>query len=128
MARRDHRGPVVAAWSLENDAVPGSLGVRGTTTRPIQLALWAGHGPIVVLAAYAFLMDREDIDAVLKGQRKVRGSLEAALTGGERLYGQHMDGFDLVIVDEAHGTAGDLGRPWRRSTTTNGSPPTSGSA
>ncbi|GGU29155.1 hypothetical protein GCM10010289_58020 [Streptomyces violascens] len=23
-----------------------------------------------------------------------------------------MDGFDLAIVDEAHGTAGDLGRPW----------------
>ncbi|MFD5067989.1 Helicase associated domain protein [Streptomyces sp. NPDC058369] len=28
------------------------------------------------------------------------------------LYGQRMDGFDLAIVDEAHGTAGDLGRPW----------------
>ncbi|GHG23920.1 hypothetical protein GCM10017667_69280 [Streptomyces filamentosus] len=72
-------------------------------------------------------MDREDIDAV-KGQRKVRGSPEAALAGGERLYGQRMDGFDLVIVDVTHGTAGDLGRPWRRSTTTSGSPPTSGSA
>jgi hypothetical protein len=23
-----------------------------------------------------------------------------------------MDGFDLAIVDEAHGTAGDMGRPW----------------
>ncbi|KQX77061.1 hypothetical protein ASD48_38410 [Streptomyces sp. Root1310] len=23
-----------------------------------------------------------------------------------------MSGFDLAIVDEAHGTAGDLGRPW----------------
>ncbi|EFE72281.1 LOW QUALITY PROTEIN: conserved hypothetical protein, partial [Streptomyces viridosporus ATCC 14672] len=46
------------------------------------------------------------------GQGKVRGPLEAALAGGERLYGQQMDGFDLAIVDEAHGTAGDLGRPW----------------
>lgn len=28
------------------------------------------------------------------------------------MYGQRMDAFDLAIVDEAHGTAGDLGRPW----------------
>ncbi|GAA3266472.1 helicase associated domain-containing protein [Streptomyces lavendulae] len=39
-------------------------------------------------------------------------TLEAALAGGKRLYGQRMAGFDLAIVDEAHGTAGDLGRPW----------------
>ncbi|WP_217246157.1 DEAD/DEAH box helicase [Streptomyces sp. AC602_WCS936] len=105
-----HRAPMVAVCSLENDAVLNSLGVR-TTTNPIQLALWAGHGPVVVFATYASLVDREDIDAP-KGQRKVRGPLEAALAGGERLYGQRMDGFDLAIVDEAHGTAGDLGRPW----------------
>ncbi|MFE2463640.1 Helicase associated domain protein [Streptomyces sp. NPDC059402] len=105
-----HRAPMVAVCSLENDAVLNELGVR-TTTNPIQLALWAGHGPVVVFATYASLVDREDIDAPV-GQRKVRGPLEAALAGGERLYGQRMDGFDLVIVDEAHGTAGDLGRPW----------------
>ncbi|MGW2207468.1 Helicase associated domain protein [Streptomyces sp. NPDC001774] len=105
-----HRAPMVAVCSLENDAVLGSLGVR-TTTNPIQLALWAGHGPVVVFATYASLVDREDADAP-EGQRKVRGPLEAALAGGERLYGQRMDGFDLAIVDEAHGTAGDLGRPW----------------
>ena len=105
-----HRAPMVAVCSLENDAVLNSLGVR-TTTNPIQLALWAGHGPVVVFATYASLVDREDIDAPM-GQRKVRGPLEAALAGGERLYGQRMDGFDLAIVDEAHGTAGDLGRPW----------------
>ncbi|WP_443058626.1 Helicase associated domain protein [Streptomyces sp. NBC_00442] len=104
-----HRAPMVAVCSLENDAVLNSLGVR-TTTNPIQLALWAGHGPVVVFATYASLVDREDIDA--EGQRKVRGPLEAALAGGERLYGQRMDRFDLAIVDEAHGTAGDLGRPW----------------
>ncbi|MER7750320.1 Helicase associated domain protein [Streptomyces bacillaris] len=105
-----HRAPMVAVCSLENDAVLNSLGVR-TTTNPIQLALWAGHGPVVVFATYASLVDREDpTDAT--GQRKVRGPLEAALAGGERLYGQRMDGFDLAIVDEAHGTAGDLGRPW----------------
>ncbi|MFC8496128.1 Helicase associated domain protein [Streptomyces sp. NPDC057235] len=105
-----HRAPMVAVCSLENDPVLNSLGVR-TTTNPIQLALWAGHGPVVVFATYASLVDRENVDAP-KEQRKVRGPLEAALTGGERLYGQHMDGFDLAIVDEAHGTAGDLGRPW----------------
>ncbi|WP_326621962.1 Helicase associated domain protein (plasmid) [Streptomyces anulatus] len=46
------------------------------------------------------------------GQGKVRGPLEAALAGGERLYGQQMDPFGLAIVDEAHSTAGELGRPW----------------
>ncbi|MGQ5228633.1 Helicase associated domain protein [Streptomyces sp. yara] len=105
-----HRAPMVAVCSLENDPVLKELGVR-TTTNPIQLALWAGTGPVVVLATYASLVDREDIDAP-EGQRKVRGPLEAALAGGDRLYGQRMDGFDLAIVDEAHGTAGDLGRPW----------------
>ncbi|WP_327110825.1 DEAD/DEAH box helicase, partial [Streptomyces sp. NBC_01341] len=105
-----HRAPMVAVCSLENDAVLNELGVR-TTTNPIQLALWAGTGPVVVLATYASLVDREDTDAP-GGQRKVRGPLETALAGGERLYGQRMAGFDLAIVDEAHGTAGDLGRPW----------------
>ncbi|MBX7466518.1 Helicase associated domain protein [Streptomyces sp. NPDC056132] len=105
-----HRSLMVAVCSLEIDPVLNELGVR-TTTNPIQLALWAGHGPIVVFATYASLVDREDIDAA-DGQRKVRGPLEAALAGGERLYGQRMDGFHLAIVDEAHGTAGDLGRPW----------------
>ncbi|MEZ0163072.1 DEAD/DEAH box helicase [Streptomyces griseorubens] len=105
-----HTAPMVAVCSLENDAVLDSLGVR-TTTNAIQLALWAGSGPAVVLATYASLVDREDVDAP-EGQRKVRGPLETALAGGERLYGQQMAGFDLAIVDEAHGTAGDLGRPW----------------
>ncbi|MHC3391104.1 helicase associated domain-containing protein [Streptomyces lavendulocolor] len=105
-----HRAPMVAVCSLENDPVLDELGVR-TTTNPIQLALRAGSGPVVVFATYASLVDREDIDAP-EGQRKVRGPLEAALAGGARLYGQQMAGFDLAIVDEAHGTAGELGRPW----------------
>ncbi|MFJ3301335.1 Helicase associated domain protein [Streptomyces bacillaris] len=105
-----HQAPMVAVCSLENDPVLKELGVR-TTTNPIQLALWAGSGPVVVFATYASLVDREDITAP-EGQRKVRGPLEAALAGGEQLYGQQMAGFDLAIVDEAHGTAGDLGRPW----------------
>lgn len=105
-----HRAPMVAVCSLENDPVLKELGVW-TTTNPIQLALWAGSGPVVVFATYASLVDREDPEDPT-GQRKVRGPLEAALAGGERLYGQQMAPFDLAIMDEAHGTAGDLGRPW----------------
>ncbi|MCX5269980.1 DEAD/DEAH box helicase [Streptomyces sp. NBC_00199] len=105
-----HYGPMVAVCSLENDPVLNSLGVR-TTTNPIQLALWAGSGPVVVFATYASLVDREDIGAP-EGQGRVRGPLEAALTGGQRLHGQQMDRFALAIIDEAHSTAGDLGRPW----------------
>ncbi|MGW5003186.1 Helicase associated domain protein [Streptomyces hydrogenans] len=104
-----HQTPMVAVCSLENDPVLRELGVP-TTTNPIQLALWAGGGPVVVFATYASLVDREEADAV--GVRKVRGPLETALAGGERLFGQRMAGFDLAIVDEAHGTAGDPGRPW----------------
>lgn len=105
-----HRAAMVAVCSLENDPVLDSLGVR-TTTNPIQLALWAGHGPVVVLATYASLVDREDFDDPV-GRGKMRGPLEAALAGGERLYGQQMAPFDLAIIDEAHGTTGDLGRSW----------------
>ncbi|GGL83254.1 helicase [Streptomyces anthocyanicus] len=105
-----HRAPMVAVCSLENDPVLSALGVR-TTTNAIQLALWARTGPVVVFATYASLVDREDPEDPI-GQGAVRGPLEAALAGGERLYGQRMAPFDLAIVDEAHGTAGDLGRPW----------------
>ncbi|MFD7541818.1 Helicase associated domain protein [Streptomyces sp. NPDC059819] len=105
-----HRSPMVAVCSLESDPVLNELGVR-TTTNPIQLALWAGSGPAVVFATYASLVDREDFEDPF-AQGKVRGPLEAALAGGERLYGQRMDGFSLAIIDEAHSTAGDLGRPW----------------
>jgi superfamily II DNA or RNA helicase len=105
-----HRSPMVGVCSLENDPVLNELGVR-TTTNPIQLALWAGSSPVVVFATYASLVDREDPEDP-SGQRTVRGPLEAALAGGAGLYGQHMSGFDLAIVDEAHSTAGDLGRPW----------------
>jgi superfamily II DNA or RNA helicase len=108
--RVGHRGRMVGVCSLENDPVLASLGVR-TTTNPVRLALWAGLGPVVVLATYASLVDREDPDDPT-GQGTIPGPLEAALAGGERLYGQRMAGFDLAVVDEAHGTAGDLGRPW----------------
>nr|WP_168723254.1 DEAD/DEAH box helicase [Streptomyces sp. SAT1] len=144
-----HRAPMVAVCSLKNDAVLNELGVRATTN-PIQLALWAGTGPVVVFATYASLVQRPELGssgspgvaqqdpaeeflhqletlsptqleeyerragqrALAAPRRTVPGPLEAALAGGERLYGQRMAPFDLAIVDEAHGTAGDLGRPW----------------
>ncbi|MEU5930779.1 Helicase associated domain protein [Streptomyces antimycoticus] len=108
--RVGHGGPMVAVCSLEKDEVLERLGVWATTN-PIRLALWAGAGPVVVFATYASLVDREDPED-LTGQGRVRGPLEAALAGGERLYGQRMAPFDLAVVDEAHMTAGDAARPW----------------
>ncbi|WP_030548900.1 DEAD/DEAH box helicase [Streptomyces albus] len=108
--RVGHRAPMVAVCSVDKDEVLEQLGVR-TTTNPIQLALWAGSGPVVVFATYASLVDREDPEDP-SGQRTVRGPLEASLAGGERLYGQRMAPFDLAILDEGHMTAGDMGRPW----------------
>ncbi|MFJ7137952.1 DEAD/DEAH box helicase [Streptomyces fungicidicus] len=108
--RVGHRAPMVAVCSVARDEVLEQLGAR-TTTNAIQLALWAGSGPVVVFATYASLVDREDPEDP-SGRRTVRGPLEAALAGGERLYGQRMAPFDLAILDEAHMTAGDMGRPW----------------
>ncbi|SCF87699.1 DEAD/DEAH box helicase, partial [Streptomyces sp. Ncost-T10-10d] len=105
-----HRAPMVAVCSVDKDEILEQLGVR-TTTNPIQLALWAGTGPVVVFATYASLVDREDPTDVT-GRRTVPGPLESALAGGERLYGQRMAPFDLAILDEGHMTAGDMGRPW----------------
>ncbi|MFE6225304.1 Helicase associated domain protein [Streptomyces sp. NPDC057854] len=108
--RVGHTAPMVAVCSLHGDEVLEALGVR-VTTNPIQLALWAGSGPVVVFATYASLVDRED-PWDITGRAKIRGPLEMALAGGERMYGQRLDGFDLAIVDEAHSTVGDAARPW----------------
>ncbi|GAA3043959.1 DEAD/DEAH box helicase [Streptomyces roseofulvus] len=108
--RVGHTAPMVAVCSLHGDEVLEALGVR-VTTNPIQLALWAGSGPVVVFATYASLVDRED-PWDITGRAKIRGPLEMALAGGERMYGQRLDGFDLAVVDEAHGTVGDAARPW----------------
>ncbi|MET8454558.1 Helicase associated domain protein [Streptomyces sp. NPDC005209] len=105
-----HHGPMVAVCSLQGDAVLDALEVP-TTTNAIQLALWAGSGPAVVLATYASLVDRNDPDDPT-GQAAVPGPLETALAGGPRLYGQTMQPFDLAVIDEAHGTAGALGKAW----------------
>ncbi|MFG2563728.1 Helicase associated domain protein [Streptomyces sp. NPDC048496] len=108
--RVGHRAPMVAVCSVDRDEVLEQLGVR-TTTNAIQLALWAGAGPVVVFATYASLVERED-PTDITGRRRIPGPLEAALAGGERLYGQRLAGFDLAILDEGHMTAGDIGRPW----------------
>ncbi|MYS09943.1 DEAD/DEAH box helicase family protein, partial [Streptomyces sp. SID6041] len=108
--RVGHRAPMVAVCSVDKDEVLEQLGVR-TTTNPIQLALWASSGPVVVFATYASLVDRED-PADVSGRGTVPGPLESALAGGERLYGQRMAPFDLAVLDEGHMTAGDTGRPW----------------
>ncbi|MEU6051064.1 Helicase associated domain protein [Streptomyces xanthochromogenes] len=108
--RVGHRAPMVAVCSVDRDEVLDELGVR-TTTNPIQLALWAGTGPVVVFATYASLVDREDPQNP-SGRGTVPGPLEAALAGGERLYGQRLGRFDLAVLDEGHMTAGDMGRPW----------------
>jgi superfamily II DNA or RNA helicase len=95
--RVGHHGPMVAVCSIEKDEVLEALGVR-TTTNPIQLGLWAGSGPVVVLATYASLVDRDD-PADPTGVRKVRGPLETALAGGEPMYGQKLAPFDLAVID-----------------------------
>ncbi|MGW8375648.1 Helicase associated domain protein [Streptomyces sp. ODS28] len=105
-----HNAPMVAVCSLESDPVLQQLGVR-TTTHPIQLALWAGSGPVVVFATYASLVERTD-PWDPSGQQTVPGPLEAALAGGEDLYGQQLAAFDCAVVDEAHMTAGDVEQAW----------------
>ncbi|MGW3491924.1 Helicase associated domain protein [Streptomyces sp. NPDC001054] len=95
-----HTAPMVGVCSLPGDLLLEELRVR-TTTHPIRLALWAGQGPVVVLATYSSLVGEDGQD----------GPLEAALAGSG-LYGQRMDGFDLAIVDEAHRTAGSAAKPW----------------
>ncbi|MGY3340935.1 superfamily II DNA or RNA helicase [Streptomyces filamentosus] len=98
---------MVGVRYLEGDTVLDSLSVR-TTTHPIQLGLWAGTGPVVVLATYASLVDRDSPN----GYGKVRGPLETAMAGGPRMYGQQLNAFDLAVIDEAHVTAGGAARPW----------------
>ncbi|MGI5473277.1 hypothetical protein [Streptomyces sp. CA-132043] len=66
----------------------------------------------MVLATYASLVDREDPE----NPSGPRGAwpAEAALAGGDRLDDQQMASFDLAVMDEAHGLAGDVGPPLGR--------------
>ncbi|MGW2866136.1 Helicase associated domain protein [Streptomyces sp. NPDC001205] len=86
-----HTGPAVAVCSLDDDPALWDLDVRSTTSAP-QLALWHGHGPVNVFATYA--------------------SLGVLAEAHEGVYGQRLDPFDLMIVDEAHRTSGSMGKAW----------------
>lgn len=107
-----HSGPAVAVCSLDSDPLLEAMGVRCTTS-PSQLARWARSGPMVVFATYASLSPKaaeepeddqdEDEDAA------VPGVLERAMRGAS---GERMAPFDLLVVDEAHRTSGDIGKAW----------------
>nr|WTB11954.1 Helicase associated domain protein [Streptomyces antimycoticus]WTB12180.1 Helicase associated domain protein [Streptomyces antimycoticus] len=103
-----HSGPAVAVCSLGSDPLLEAMGVR-CTTNPSQLARWARSGPMVVFATYASLSPRgleepeDDEDATVPGvlERAMRGTSE-----------ERMAPFDLLVVDEAHRTSGDIGKAW----------------
>ncbi|MFF2173138.1 DEAD/DEAH box helicase [[Kitasatospora] papulosa] len=106
-----HSAPAVAVCSLGADPLLEALDVR-CTTNPTQLALWAGaqDGPLLVFATYASLSPQGlDDDQGDEETGAAPGALERALRGS---YGQTMRPFDLLVVDEAHRTSGDLGKAW----------------
>ncbi|PJN29009.1 helicase [Streptomyces sp. CB02959] len=107
-----HKGPAVAVCSLGADPLLEELGVR-CTTNPTQLALWVGSGPMLVFATYASLSPQgleDDQDVEASGESATApGVLERAMRGS---YGQRMGPFDLLVVDEAHRTSGDLSKAW----------------
>ncbi|WP_341722337.1 DEAD/DEAH box helicase family protein [Streptomyces rimosus] len=114
-----HQEPMIAVCSLGADPLLETLGVR-CTTNPTQLALWASaSGPVTIFATYASLVPQglEDegadlaVEAGGPGQAgdSAPGALERAMRGS---YGQRLGTFDLLIIDEAHRTSGDLGKKW----------------
>ncbi|MFF5900208.1 Helicase associated domain protein [Streptomyces argenteolus] len=105
-----HTAPAVAVCGLGADPLLEALDVR-CTTNPTQLALWTGGaGPMLVFATYAGLSPQGLVDEQGDQETGVApGALERALRGS---YGQKMRPFDLLVVDEAHRTSGDLGKAW----------------
>ncbi|MEU2469440.1 Helicase associated domain protein [Streptomyces sp. NPDC012486] len=105
-----HSAPAIAVCSLGTDPLLEALDVR-CTTNPTQLALWTGgEGPLLVFATYASLSPQGlDDDQGDEETGAAPGALERALRGS---YGQTMRPFDLLVVDEAHRTSGDLGKAW----------------
>ncbi|GAA2114096.1 DEAD/DEAH box helicase [Streptomyces synnematoformans] len=85
-------GMAVAVCSLTDDPVLWNAGVR-VTTNPIQLALWlGGKSHVTVFGTYA--------------------SLPVLIEAHEGAYGQRLDRFDLICVDEAHRVSGSMGKAW----------------
>ncbi|KOT84568.1 hypothetical protein ADK48_13230, partial [Streptomyces rimosus subsp. rimosus] len=114
-----HQEPMIAVCSLGADPLLETLGVR-CTTNPTQLALWASAGgPVTIFATYASLVPQglEDEGTDLAAEDGMAGEaggpapgvLERAMRGS---YGQRLGAFDLLIIDEAHRTSGDLGKAW----------------
>lgn len=117
--RAGHRGRMVAVCSLTDDPLLEALGVR-CTTDAAQLARWmAGDGSVVVLATYASLVSQgarrdggeDGVGGPEKSAWARRGVLERAVRG-EGFTGPSLPVFDLLVVDEAHRTSGDLGKSW----------------
>lgn len=102
-----HSGPAVAVCSLGSDSLLEALDVR-CTTDPAQLALWAQGGPMVVFATYASLSPQALEDGP-EDEGAAAGVLERAMRG---VSGRRMGAFDLLVVDEAHRSSGDLGKAW----------------
>ncbi|AUH38854.1 DEAD/DEAH box helicase [Streptomyces sp. CMB-StM0423] len=85
-------GMAVAVCSLTDDPVLWNAGVQVTTSPP-QLALWlAGKSHVTVFGTYS--------------------SLPVLIEAHEGTYGQQLDRWDLVVVDEAHRTSGSMGKAW----------------
>ncbi|MFF0729772.1 Helicase associated domain protein [Streptomyces sp. NPDC004134] len=91
--QREGRGGMsVAVCSLTDDPVLWNAGVQVTTSPP-QLALWlAGKSHVTVFGTYS--------------------SLPVLIEAHEGSYGQRLDRWDLVVVDEAHRTSGSMGKAW----------------
>ncbi|MEU6890048.1 DEAD/DEAH box helicase family protein [Streptomyces viridosporus] len=64
-----------------------------------------------MFATYASLVDREDPEDP-EGSVEGSGAAGDCSGGREAAVRPQTAGFDLAIVDEAHSTADDLGRPW----------------
>ncbi|MER8160074.1 Helicase associated domain protein [Streptomyces sp. NPDC094472] len=103
-----HSGPAVAVCSLGSDPLLEALDVR-CTTNPAELARWARGGPMVVFATYASLSPRGQEEPDDDEDAAVPGVLERAMRG---LSGERMGAFDLLVIDEAHRTSGDIGKAW----------------
>ncbi|WP_367140986.1 MULTISPECIES: DEAD/DEAH box helicase [Streptomyces] len=86
-----HKGPAVTVCQPLDDPELWALDVR-CTTNPVRLAMWHGQGPVTFYATYA--------------------SLPVLAEAFEGAYGQRLDPFDLVVVDEAHRTSGSMGKAW----------------
>lgn len=117
--RAGYRGRMVAVCSLEDDSLLEALGVWCTTDPALLARLVAVEEPVVVLATYASLVpqsswgdgDEDAVDGAEEGARARCGVLERAVRG-EGFAGPSLPVFDLLVVDEAHRTSGDLGKSW----------------